>query len=212
MSRHEFAIGGRILDLLEARAPGATICPSDVARSLEPDDEAAWRALMPQVREVADRLRRSGYIRVTAKGEELESAQDAKGPIRLAVQSPRLPRSKHDMDAARALVAAGYPAVAPVLRGMLEWVQDQNWPVAFFELLPFLATIGLPLAPTLREILDGDDEDWQFVVLQHIVKRNAPLVDALREPLERIAHHPTPTQLRIGLEEQAREALEQGDA
>ena len=212
MTPRDGRIADKIFELLGARAPGATICPSDVARSLEPDDEAAWRALMPEIREVADRLRHSGYIRVTAHGETLASAVDAKGPIRLGLQEPRLPRGKHDMAAARALVAAGYPAVAPVLRGMLEWVQDQNWPVAFDILLPFLQQIGLPLAPYLREIFEGDDEDWQYVVLQQIVKWNSPLSEALRDVLERIANDPTPAQRRIGLDEQAREALEPDDA
>src|SRR5688500_18615540 len=41
-----------------------------------------------------------------------------------------VPRNKHDRKRAAAAIAAGYPAVAPVLPEMLEWLQDMNWPVA----------------------------------------------------------------------------------
>ena len=46
------AVEAEIFELLARRAPGASICPSEVARALAsaPSD---WRALMPQVREVA---------------------------------------------------------------------------------------------------------------------------------------------------------------
>ena len=83
MSRRDDDIARRILDLLDARAEGATLCPSDAARSLAPDDEAAWRALMPEVRRVADDLKAQGLIRVMARGQDIASAQDAQGPIRL---------------------------------------------------------------------------------------------------------------------------------
>ena len=72
-----------ILALIAARAEGATICPSDAARALAPGDERAWRALMPQVRRVADELKARGLIRVTARGVDIASAQEAHGPIRL---------------------------------------------------------------------------------------------------------------------------------
>ncbi len=83
MILHDPAIAAKILELLDARADGATICPSDAARALAHGDEAAWRALMPQVRRVADDLKARGLVRITAHGGELASAQDAKGPIRL---------------------------------------------------------------------------------------------------------------------------------
>src|SRR3954454_25322905 len=41
-----------------------------------------------------------------------------------------LPRDKLDVAGARAVIALGYPAVAPVLGDLLEWLQDCNWPVS----------------------------------------------------------------------------------
>ena len=72
-----------ILAMLAKRAPGKTVCPSEVARSLVAGmDPAPWRALMPDVRSAADRLAAAGRLRVTQRGSPV-SAADAVGPIRL---------------------------------------------------------------------------------------------------------------------------------
>jgi succinyl-CoA synthetase alpha subunit len=78
----DIAIAQRIEELLTKRSANASICPSEVARSLASDEEA-WRALMPQVRRVADELAQHNAIRVTQRGQEV-SALTAKGAIRLA--------------------------------------------------------------------------------------------------------------------------------
>lgn len=75
------AIEDSIFGLLSARQPGATICPSEVARGLAAE-EAAWRALMPQVRQVAQALADAGRLRITRGGQPV-SATGPGGPIRL---------------------------------------------------------------------------------------------------------------------------------
>ena len=82
------AIVQALFALLEARSPGSTACPSEVARALAPNDEAAWRALMPQVRRVAAALASRGLLTVTRRGVEAD-ATDPGGPIRLARRSSR---------------------------------------------------------------------------------------------------------------------------
>jgi hypothetical protein len=74
-------IAAKIVELLEARAAGATICPSEAARALA-GGEAEWRALMPAIRRVAAALAQAGTLRVTAQGEDVDALQ-AHGPIRL---------------------------------------------------------------------------------------------------------------------------------
>jgi len=74
-------IAAVVFELLDRRAAGATICPSDAARALAAD-EGAWRALMPAVRRVAAALARAGSLRVTAQGEDVDALR-AHGPIRL---------------------------------------------------------------------------------------------------------------------------------
>ena len=71
----ERAIGA----LLDARAPGATICPSEAARAVDPE---GWRDLVPQVRAVAGRLAARGEVEVTQRGEVVDLAA-ARGPVRL---------------------------------------------------------------------------------------------------------------------------------
>jgi Protein of unknown function (DUF3253) len=69
-----------ILQLLEERDPGRTICPSEAARALGGDD--GFRPLMPLVRDAAGELAKEGQIEITQHGEPVDLKQ-AKGPIRL---------------------------------------------------------------------------------------------------------------------------------
>jgi hypothetical protein len=81
------AIKVAILAAVAAVRAGSSVCPSQVARALAPDDAtadgAAWRALMPRVRAVAGQLADRGQIVVTQKGQPVQ-AVSARGPIRLA--------------------------------------------------------------------------------------------------------------------------------
>lgn len=81
METTEQRIADTIGKLLDARAPSSSICPSDVARALEPD-EAGWRSLMPDIRRVAAVLADAGLLRVT-RGDKVVDAQAGGGPIRL---------------------------------------------------------------------------------------------------------------------------------
>ena len=63
--------------------PGATLCPSEVARALTPDSEA-WSPLMPAVRRVAAKLAGEGLVVPTQRGVRID-AEAARGPIRLAL-------------------------------------------------------------------------------------------------------------------------------
>lgn len=74
-----------ILDLLAARQPGKTICPSEAARALAGDDD--FRPLMPVVRNAARALVDAGRIEVTQDGRPV-GLDDARGPIRLRTVNP----------------------------------------------------------------------------------------------------------------------------
>lgn len=73
-------IEAEITAQVTARGAGRTICPSEVARALGTD----WRALMPQVRDVAQDMARRGAIAVTQKGVAVDAVA-ANGPIRLGL-------------------------------------------------------------------------------------------------------------------------------
>lgn len=82
--RSQAAIEGEILRQAAARLPDGSICPSEVARALWPDD---WRARMAQVRSVGRALATAGRIVVTQRGEVRAPDVPIRGPIRY-----RLPR------------------------------------------------------------------------------------------------------------------------
>lgn len=73
------ALEATILTLLDARARGATICPSEAARSVDPDD---WKALMEPARAAARRLVASGEVEITQGGRVVDPSS-CKGPIRV---------------------------------------------------------------------------------------------------------------------------------
>jgi hypothetical protein len=66
--------------LLDQRAEGRTICPSEAARALGGDE--AFRPLMPLVRDAARAMVAAGEIDVTQGGEVVD-IDAARGPIRL---------------------------------------------------------------------------------------------------------------------------------
>ena len=76
-------IAQEIVRQLSRRAAESSICPSEVARALQ-SDEAAWRALMPRVREVAAAMRDLGRLRITRGGVDVPDAALHRGAIRLA--------------------------------------------------------------------------------------------------------------------------------
>ncbi|MBY6351175.1 DUF2256 and DUF3253 domain-containing protein [Rhodococcus corynebacterioides] len=75
----EHDLEGEIGRLLDARARDSSICPSDVARAVAPDD---WRPLMEPVRRAARRLVARGEVEITQGGTAVDPST-AKGPIRI---------------------------------------------------------------------------------------------------------------------------------
>ncbi|WP_263262461.1 DUF3253 domain-containing protein [Pseudomonas sp. RIT-PI-S] len=74
-------ISACLLALLAQRDPGASICPSDVARAL--GDADTWRALMDPVRAQAQALARTGKVVITQGSRQLPAEGPFHGPIRL---------------------------------------------------------------------------------------------------------------------------------
>ena len=119
-----------------------------------------------------------------------------------------IPQSKMDVERAKAAVGTGYPAVEPILPDLLEWIQDINWPVAEV-LAPFLATIGSPLIPHIRNIFATDDHIWKSWIISYVMKDSREVAEAFRGDLERIAYSPTAGEAEEGLEEYAEDTLKQ---
>lgn len=79
MAVSDAQIARTIRELLAQRDEGKTICPSEAARALAPED---FRPLMEPVRRVAGELARQGELEVTQKGRVVD-VDAARGPIRL---------------------------------------------------------------------------------------------------------------------------------
>jgi hypothetical protein len=76
------ALEDAVLRLLDARAAGATICPSEAARSVA-EREEDWSALMEPARAAARRLVVRGDVEITQGGRVVADPSHAKGPIRI---------------------------------------------------------------------------------------------------------------------------------
>lgn len=72
----------KILNLLSARAPGKTICPSEVLEGADKQNGAK----MERVRKAAQRLVATGAIEITQRGKVIDP-HAIHGPIRLRLLS-----------------------------------------------------------------------------------------------------------------------------
>ncbi len=88
-----------IFEKLDKRDVGKSICPSEVAKDLQPEQ---WQRMMPKVRATALGLMRQGRLTITKKGKAVDPDQ-FKGVIRL-----RLPTEEETAKA-----QAARPPAAP---------------------------------------------------------------------------------------------------
>ena len=118
-----------------------------------------------------------------------------------------LPRDKRDLENARAVIALGYPAVAPVLRDLLEWLQDCNWPVSR-PIGDFLASLPQQTAPLIWTVLHGDDHIWKYWCIVRLISvMPGNVAEQFRAELTRLAERPTPAERSEELDEVAQDAL-----
>ena len=69
------------MSLLRQRG-GKTICPSEAARSVDPE---GWRGLMEPARQAARRLVARGDVEIFQQGRRIDPST-AKGPIRIGLK------------------------------------------------------------------------------------------------------------------------------
>lgn len=81
------ALEAAILDLLDGRAVGATICPSEAARAV---DATGWRDLLEPARAAARRLVAAGRVEITQRGAVVDPST-AKGAVRIRRTPERPP-------------------------------------------------------------------------------------------------------------------------
>jgi uncharacterized protein DUF3253 len=74
-----------VLELLAARGPGRSICPSEAARMLAMRLGCHWQDLMRPVRTVAAAMAEAGAIEVL-QHESVVDIGDVRGPVRLRLR------------------------------------------------------------------------------------------------------------------------------
>lgn len=81
------------------------------------------------------------------------------------------PISKDYWDgAAETVLRLGYPRVKSILSGLLEWIQDRNWPGAG-QIGVFLLEIGDPMIPYVKDVLNqhSDDQEWVYWIFEVLI-------------------------------------------
>jgi hypothetical protein len=72
-------ISETILSMATERLPEKTLCPSEIARAMFPDD---WRKHMQEVRDAAIALQKQGKVAITQKGKPVD-VDHIHGPVRI---------------------------------------------------------------------------------------------------------------------------------
>jgi hypothetical protein len=72
----------------------------------------------------------------------------------------------------------------------------------------FLATLPEPMAPLIREVLNGDDHIWKYWCIVRLISRMPrDVAEQFRGELTRLAEYPTAAERSEELNEVAQEAL-----
>jgi hypothetical protein len=88
------------------------------------------------------------------------------------IKSPltaRLPKDGNDVDAAKGLVALGYPALAPVLPHLFQWLETSGSAVELV-LRPFFAELGAPARDLARTaLLNRNKPALKYSLLRYVL-------------------------------------------
>lgn len=119
-----------------------------------------------------------------------------------------LPRHKTDDDRVEMIKKMDRDKILPLLPGLLEWIQDMNWPVAP-SVLELLLTFPEEVVPHVQDVLSSDDDNWKWFIL-HFLVIELPVESRVqfKEYLTRVAETPTQNELEEELDEIAKEILE----
>ena len=81
-----------------------------------------------------------------------------------------LPRNKHDFRRVNQLKSMNRNELLLLLPGLMEWIQDMNWPIAN-EVAELLLTFPNEIVPLVKDVLATNDDVWKYWCLECLVKR-----------------------------------------
>lgn len=89
----------------------------------------------------------------------------------------------HWKNAAIVLNKIGYPRVKSIIPGLLQWIQDMNWPGAQ-EIADLLVTIDDKIVPYVTQALKSGDGIWIMWILSEVVSKwNRDLSNQIKDNL-----------------------------
>ena len=102
-----------------------------------------------------------------------------------------LPRDKHDMERVKDLKNLSREEILPLLPGLMEWIQDMNWPIAA-EVASLLLTYPDEIVPLIKDVLGTDDDVWKYWCLIKLVdKLPEKSKEFFKKDLIRLMERPT---------------------
>lgn len=81
-----------------------------------------------------------------------------------------LPRNKYDSERVSQLKNMNRNERLPLLPGLMEWIQDMNWPIAA-EVAELLLNCPNEIVPLIKDVFITDDDIWKYWCLEVLVKR-----------------------------------------
>ena len=102
-----------------------------------------------------------------------------------------LPEDKFDFERVNNIMRMRNEDVIPLLPGLLEWIQDMNWPIAH-EVVEILVAFPKEIVPHLKKVFSTNDATWKYWCLECIIK-DLPLYEKnlLRNDLIKLSKTPT---------------------
>lgn len=118
-----------------------------------------------------------------------------------------LPRDKHDFERVNQLKNLSREELVLLLPGLMEWVQDMNWPIAE-EVSELLLTCPDEIIPLIKDVLVTNDDIWKYWCLIILVEKlPKDLIVQLKSGLIRLVESPTAGEKLEELDEIALEIL-----
>lgn len=119
-----------------------------------------------------------------------------------------IPSDKFDIDKVDLLYQFTFDEIESIIRDLLKWLQDGNWPVSR-PLGVFLLTLPpKKIGPYLMEILDGKDYEWKYFLINILGDRVSGIqYEPFIKEIHRIAYNPTEIEKGCDLDEIAQLAL-----
>ncbi|WP_322905761.1 DUF5071 domain-containing protein [Paenibacillus sp. SGZ-1009] len=101
-----------------------------------------------------------------------------------------IPQSKDDFNSIERLRQLRSEQIVPLIPQLLEWLQDQNWPI-YNDIKSILIPQQLFLVKPLKQILHSNDSSWKYFILSDFL----PCVDdevlrQLQVELQMLAYSP----------------------